>query len=156
MLPNILFIVIAALIPSVVGFIYYHPKVMGTAWMNVAGMTQEKINSGNPLKLMGIGIVMSMLLALGVYSMVIHQGHVMSLTLDLPELQSELLSKFEGKYRTFGHGVFHGVLGAFLVVVPVLATNALYEQKGFKYIAVNGVYWLITIGLMGGVLCAWA
>ena len=44
--------------------------------------------------------------------------------------------------------------GLFLAL-PILGTNALFERKGFKYIAVNAGYWILTIALMGGLLCAW-
>jgi len=33
--------VAAALSTFVVGFVYYHPKVLGTAWMNAEGLTEE-------------------------------------------------------------------------------------------------------------------
>ena len=35
--PNLLAIVIAALIPMFMGFIYYHPKVFGKVWMDSLG-----------------------------------------------------------------------------------------------------------------------
>jgi len=35
--------VLAALIPTIIGLIYYHPKVMGGIWMDASGMTEEKI-----------------------------------------------------------------------------------------------------------------
>lgn len=37
--------------------------------------------------------------------------------------------------------------------LPILATNAMFERKGFKYIGVNGLYRFITITLMGGFIC---
>ena len=37
----------AGLIPLLVGFIWYNPKVFGTAWMNVNGFTDpEKMKEG--------------------------------------------------------------------------------------------------------------
>ncbi|HRN41812.1 MAG TPA: DUF1761 family protein [Vicingus sp.] len=32
----------------------------------------------------------------------------------------------------------------------------MFERKGFKYIAINSGYWIITLGLMGGVICQFA
>ncbi len=54
------------------------------------------------------------------------------------------------------HGAFHGALvGGLFMALPVLTTNALFEQKNFKYIAINAGYWIICLGLMGGIVAAW-
>ena len=44
---NFVAIIVAALIPMIIGFIWYHPKVFGNTWMQVAGMTEEKVKTGN-------------------------------------------------------------------------------------------------------------
>ena len=36
--------------------------------------------------------------------------------------------------------------------MPVLVTNGLFERKNLKNLAINTLYWIITIGLMGGVI----
>ncbi len=38
MFPNIGIVALSALVPLLIGFIYYHPKVVDTAWMKVTGM----------------------------------------------------------------------------------------------------------------------
>jgi hypothetical protein len=43
-------------------------------------------------------------------------------------------------------------MGLFFAL-PVMGTNALFERKGFKYIAINVGYWTVTLALMGGVIC---
>lgn len=42
-----------------------------------------------------------------------------------------------------------------MVVLPVIATNAIFEGKSVKYVAVNTGYWMLCITLMGGLLAAW-
>ena len=37
----------AALIPTVIGFIWYNPKVFGNDWMAAADMTEEKMKGAN-------------------------------------------------------------------------------------------------------------
>jgi hypothetical protein len=32
----------------------------------------------------------------------------------------------------------------------------LFERKGFRYIAINGGYWIISMALMGGIICAFS
>lgn len=36
------------------------------------------------------------------------------------------------------------------------ATTAMFEAKGFTYIAVNTGYWIISLTLMGGIDYKWA
>ena len=37
---------IAAIVPLIVGSIWYNPKVFGSAWMNVNGFNEEKLKEG--------------------------------------------------------------------------------------------------------------
>ncbi len=131
--PNLLAIVIAALIPMFMGFIYYHPKVFGKVWMDSLGLKEEDLKKGNMGAIMGISLVMSVLLSF-----------FMLVNVDGPGQ--------EGEFDTFKHGVFHGVLIGIMVAMPVLVTNGLFERKNLKNLAINTLYWIITIGLMGGVI----
>jgi hypothetical protein len=58
-------------------------------------------------------------------------------------------------HRTFGHGMLHGVMSGIFVATPIIATNALFERKSFKLIAINCGYWIISMGIMGGIVCGW-
>lgn len=156
----------AALVPMILGFVWYNPKVFGNAWMQAAGMTEDKMKGGNMGLIFGVSFLLSFFLAFALQFIVIHQYHVFSILAEetsLMETGSELniwyesfMAKFGTNFRTFKHGVFHGVLDGFFFATPILATNALFERKGFKYIAVNCGYWIVTIGLMGGIISQWA
>jgi hypothetical protein len=67
----------------------------------------------------------------------------------------EFMAKYSGNYRTFSHGIVHGIIAGLFFVLPVMGSNALFENKGWKYIAVNVAYWSLTLAIMGGILCAW-
>jgi hypothetical protein len=58
-------------------------------------------------------------------------------------------------FRTFKHGALHGFFSGLFIALPILGTNALFEQKGWKYILINVGCWTITLALMGGLLYAW-
>jgi Protein of unknown function (DUF1761) len=133
--PNLLAIVIAALIPMVMGFIYYHPKVFGKAWMDSLGFKEEDLKKGNMGVILGISLVMSVMLSMFILVNVDGPGQ-------------------EGSFDSFKHGAFHGVLIGLMVAMPVLVTNGLFERKNLKNLAINTLYWVITIGLMGGVIDA--
>lgn len=162
---NFLAVLISSLIPMVLGFVWYNPKVFGNAWMTASGMTDEKIKNSNMAVIFAVSFVLAIMLAFSLQFMVIHQFHVKSLffkqpiddaTTEIGALYKTIMDQFGTSYRTFKHGVFHGVIGGFFMALPILGTNAMFERKGFKYIAINVGYWIVCLGLMGGVLSAWA
>ncbi|MBK9336080.1 MAG: DUF1761 domain-containing protein [Lewinellaceae bacterium] len=155
----------AALIPFAIGGVWYHPKVLGTAWMRAAGLNEEQLKGGNMAVIFGLTYFLGLLLAAVLITLVIHQVHVGSILMEQPgfeDPQSEvgqLLSSFNEKYgqnfRTFKHGALHGTIAALFFALPVLGINALFERKSGKYIAIHTGYWVVTIALMGGVICAY-
>lgn len=133
--PNWLAIVIAALIPMIIGFIYYHKAVFGKTWMNSLGITEADLKVGNMGIIFGISLLMSFIMSMFILGNVDGPGQ-------------------EGVYDTFKHGAMHGLILAVMIAVPVLVTNGLFERKNFKNLAINALYWIITFVLMGGVLDA--
>jgi hypothetical protein len=163
---NLLVLALAAIIPMITGFIWYNEKVFGKAWKAATGLTDDKLKSGNMALIFGLSYLFSFFLAFGLYSVVVHQGHVMSILLNEPGFNdagseinkyfTDFMAKFGTNFRTFKHGVLHGVIGGLMLALPILATNALFERKGFKYVAINVGYWVLTMALMGGVICQFA
>lgn len=159
----------SALIPLIIGFIWYHPKVFGAAWMAASGVTEEKLKGGNMVLILGISFVCAFFIAATMNSLVMHQNGVFSLVqkpagmirqIVTPEQAAEgiklaqgLLKIHEYSFRTLSHGAIHGVLFGFFFITPFLAFNALFERKGFKYIAVNSGFWIVSSTLMGAVIC---
>ena len=132
---SILSMVIATLLPMAAGFIYYHKAVLGKAWMDSTGITEEKQKQAYTPLMFGISIVMSFLIAFFLLHHVNGPGH-------------------EEGFNTFKHGAFHGALVSLFVAIPVLFTNGLFEQRSIKTILIDALYWLVTFALMGGVLDA--
>ncbi len=162
---NFLGIIIATLIPMLLGFVWYNPKVFGTAWMAASGMTPEKAKNSNMAVVFGVSFVLAFFLAFGMQFIAIHQLHVTSLFFKQPidDVSTPMGALYKGvmdalgtSYRTFKHGALHGTIGGFMIATPVLATNAMFEGKGFKYIAINCGYWIVCFGLMGGIVSAFA
>lgn len=166
---NFIAILTAALVPLVMGFIWYHPKVFGTVWMRLTGMTGEKANQGNMALKFGLSYLFSLMLAFVMNILVVHDSfiegalyYITNRTM-VPEPGSEA-AQWLNYYHTnlassnhiFTHGAFHGffLIGLF-IVLPVFATNAVFEGKGVKYVALNAGYWILTITIMGGMIAAW-
>ena len=161
---NFLVLGLTALVPLVIGMLWYNPKVFGTAWMKACGFTDsEKMKEGFNMPLVfGLTLVFGFLMAMILQSCVIHQVAIGQLTMhfkDDPTTKAEiasLMTKYGNEFRDFRHGVIHGgILGVFLIF-PIIAINALFERKSWKYILVNTGYWLVTLMIMGGIICRFA
>jgi len=165
MQPNFLVLAAAALIPMVLGFIWYNPSVFGKAWMEASGLTEEDTKKTNMLLVLVLSFVLSLMLSMSVNFMVIHQNAIYSLVMG-PELQNpaseqslwikDTMAKYGQNFRTFKHGALHGALTGLFFVLPIIGTGSLFERKSFKYVAINVGYWIVTLTLMGGVICAFA
>jgi hypothetical protein len=159
-------ILVAALVPMILGFVWYNPKVFGKAWMAASGVTEDKMKGANMAVIFGVSFVLSFLLAMSLQFMVIHQWAIYSILANEPGLKdpssevgmmvANFMAKYGTNFRTFKHGAFHGTIAGIMFVLPVLGTNALFERKGFKYIAVNVGYWTVCLALMGGIICAFS
>ena len=164
MKPNFLGILLAALIPMVIGIIWYNPKVFGNAWMKASGMDAEKAKGANMPLILGLSFLFSFFLAFALQFIVIHQSHIYSLLAGEPgineagsevnNLLTSLIAKYGDRFRTFKHGALHGTIAGITLALPFIGTNALFERKGFKYIAINAGYWIVSLALMGGVVSA--
>lgn len=155
---NFLAILVAAVSSLLIGFVWYHPKVFGNAWMQAAGLTEAQIKSGNMGKIFTMSLLFAFMLALTVPVLVIHQMGVMSLTKgDLGELPSytAFMADYGDAFRTFKHGAFHGLFSGIFIALPITGITALFERKSAKYIMINSGYWMVTLTIMGAIICGW-
>ena len=158
---NFLAILVAAIVPLVLGFIWYNPKFLGTVWMREAEMTEEKMKSGNMAVIFGLSLLLSFLLAFFVQTLTIHQFGALGMiggdpAADgiLPSFQA-FMDDYGNAYRTYKHGAFHGLLAGIFIVFPILATNGMFERKSWKLTFINTGYWTLTLIIMGAIVCGW-
>ncbi len=133
---NWLAILAATLSAFVVGFLWYGP-VLGRAWMDSAGITEEQVASGNMARIFSLALVFQLVMAFCL-AMFFYGGTAES---------AELINA--------SSGAFYGFLTGFGWVAMALGVNALFEQRSFRYMAINGGYWIIVFTLMGLILGAW-
>ncbi len=160
---NFLTTALAALMPLVMGFIWYGPILFQKAWMKEMGFTEESLKGGNIALIFVLSYVLSFLMAFILQTLVIHQFGAQSVLMGEPgfvEGTGEAFTYFQNfmaqygdRFRTFGHGALHGTMIGLLIVLPVMGTNAMFERKSFKYVMINAGYWTVTLALMGGILC---
>lgn len=162
---NWIILLLAALVPMVIGFLWYNPKTFGTAWMKATGMTEEKAKGANMGVIFALTFLFSFFIAFALQSIVIHQYGMFATLVNEPgfnEAGSEVsnyfndfMAKYGNNFRTFKHGMLHGTLTGIMIALPVIAINAMFERKGFRYIAINAVFFIVCMMLMGGILCQW-
>ena len=162
MLGNPLILFAVAIIPMLVGSIYYGP-IFGNAWMNANGFKKEDMEKGNMLVILGLSYVLSILLSFGLSGLAIHQNGLLQLFATHPDFKIEgsevhklfqsIMETYGDRHRTFGHGAVHGAIATIILALPLIAINALFERRGAKYIGIHFGYWLITLTLMSGVIC---
>ncbi len=156
---NFLAIFVAAIVPIVLGFVWYNPKTFGTAWAREAEMTEEKMKSGNMPVIFIVSLIFSFLLAFSVQMLTIHQFGALGMIGGDPTLAQPSYDAFMADYgsafRTFKHGALHGLLAGVFMFTPVIAINAMFERKGWKYILINGMYWTLSLVIMGAIVCGW-
>jgi Protein of unknown function (DUF1761) len=150
---------VAGLFPLFVGFVWYHPKVFGNAWMKINGMTPESMKGANMILIFGLCYLFACMLASSMMTIVIHQMGFNSIfqgdeTAESLAYQKNFFEMYGSRFRTFGHGALHGTIAAFFLALPIIGINALFERRGFKYVLIHLGYWSVTLALMGGIICA--
>jgi hypothetical protein len=156
---NMWLILLAGLVPLVTGFIWYNPKAFGNVWMKSAGMNEASMKGANMALIFGLCYLFGCMLASAVMTIVIHQVGFNSVfqgdtTPESAAYVKNFFDTYGSRFRTFKHGALHGTISGLFIAFPVLGICALFERRGFKYIAVHTGYWMLTMALIGGILCA--
>jgi hypothetical protein len=153
------------LVPLIVGFLWYNNSFgFGKAWMAEIGTNEEELQRNfSPLKVFGLAYVFGVFLATALMPMTIHQMGLTSMVMDvegLKDTNSEvskafayLMENYGQNFRTFKHGAFHGIIYSIFLVLPIIGINALFERRSWKYIFIHLGFWVITLALMGGLIC---
>ena len=154
-----------ALIPLAVGALYYGPLLFSKVWQREAGVTDEMLQNGNMLKIMGLSYVYSFLVGLLLQMVVVHQfglsgmfgmlgdqwlveGSALMTDLDALDAKYGMYSR----HMHFGHGALHGGFFGLVFVGGIISINGLFERKTWKYMLLHTGYWTISLALMGGAI----
>ncbi|WP_431133024.1 DUF1761 domain-containing protein [Psychroserpens mesophilus] len=156
---NFLAILVAAIVPIILGFFWYNPKTFGILWAREAEMTEEKMKRGNVPVTFIVSLMLSFILAFFVQMLTIHQFGAIGMVGGDPSIAEPSYEAFMADYgnafRTYKHGALHGAMAGIFMFVPVIAINALFERKSWKYILINGLFWTVAITIMGAIVCGW-
>ena len=128
---NIPAVVVAAVLPFVLGGLWYSPVMFGNVWMKENNLTGEDLEKGNKAKIFGLSFFFFLLMSANL------AGFLASPDTDLP------------------FGMLAGFLAGFGWVALSLAVIGLFERRSWKYMLINGGYLVVAFVLMGTVLGAW-
>lgn len=147
-----------AFVPLLIAVYWYSPKSFISKWSGI-----EFINPTD-LSLLQIVIcfVLSFTLVYGYINLIIHQmgfyelffTDIMKGSEKAKTITKEFLNKYGDKHRHFGHGVFHGVINAFVFALPFIGLHAIIENKNRKHLIHHFTYWLVTSAIIGGLISA--
>jgi len=154
---NIIAILVAALVPMILGFLWYGPMLFQNAWMKASGVTEEHLKSGNMAVIFGVSFVLAIILSFFTQFLVIHEMGVYGMTEGHLEgdTAKAFLAEWAGKYRSFGHGAIHGGMAGVMFVFPIIGIINFFERKPFKLTLINAGYWVIVLAVMGAIISGW-
>ena len=124
-------IFLAGLSSVVIAFIWYHPKVLGSAWMRMSGITPEMAERGK--KNMPLMIFFALLSSM----FVAYVMNFMFPALVYPDWVGAL---------ELGFWCWAGF------IAPAMLGTVLWERKPFRLYIINVTYWLLTLLAMAFIL----
>jgi hypothetical protein len=126
------FAVLAAAVSTfVLGGLWYSPMLFGKAWMRANNFTETEVQSFSKARMFGWSIVFSLVMAIN-------------------------LAMFLGGPGTNATwGMTAGALTGLGWVAMAIAIIAVFENRSWTYIAINGGYMTIAFTIMGLIIGAW-
>jgi hypothetical protein len=128
---NWLAVVAAALSTFVVGGLWYSPVLFGKVWLKANGFTEAQAQSFNKARAFGGAFLLALVMSA-------------NLAMFLADPTTTLL-----------WGMTAGALAGVGWVAAGLAVVALFENRSWSYILVNGGYLIVSFVLMGAILGSW-
>lgn len=125
---------LAVIAQMFIGFIWYHPAVMGKTYAKSLGISYENMKPNNPGLAYGLMIVFTLFFTFFMHTNVTGHGHE------------------DVKYHTFQHGFAHAGFLGLLVLIPILGTLANFENRGWGWFLTHLGHWVLRIGVAGGIL----
>ncbi|MCG3137642.1 MAG: hypothetical protein HJJLKODD_01491 [Phycisphaerae bacterium] len=124
-------VVVAALSAFVIGGLWYSPLLFARAWMQANHVTDEQMQHFSKARAFGGSLVMTLLMSF-------------NLAMFLADEQTDWL-----------WGLMAGGLAGIGWAAMAIGVVALFENRSWRYILINGGYQAISFMVMGLILGAW-
>ncbi len=128
---NHLAVLACAVANLMLGAIWYSPLLFYKAWMKENNFTEADIKKVNPLKTYGLTLIFSIIISY-------------NLAFFLADEKTDIT-----------WGATAGFLTGFGFSALIFTIVALFEQRSWKYILINGGYITVYFTLIGAILGAW-
>jgi len=128
---NHLAVIVCAIANLVLGGIWYSPLLFAKAWMKENNFTTENMKKTNPVVTFSLSLIIALVIS---YNMAFFLG----------DSETDML-----------WGTTAGFLAGFGFSALIFTIIALFEQRSWKYILINGGYITIYFTLIGFILGAW-
>ena len=126
------FAVLAAAVSTfVLGGLWFSPLLFGKAWMRANNFTEAEVQTFSKARMFGWSIVFSLVMAIN------------------------LAMFLAGPGTSATWGMTAGVLTGLGWVAMAIAIIAVFENRSWRYIAINGGYMTIAFTVMGLIIGAW-
>ena len=128
---NYFAVLAAALSTFVLGGLWYSPLLFGKAWMRANNFTEADLLTFSKARMFGWSILFSLIMSL-------------NLAMFLAEPTT-----------TVTWGMAAGGLAGFGWVAMAIAVIGVFENRSWKYIAINGGYMTVAFVIMGAIIGVW-
>lgn len=128
---NHLAVIVCALANLALGALWYSPALFYRAWARETGLTEDQLSKSNPAKTYGLAFLFALLIS---YNLAFFLGDADT---------------------TPAWGAMAGFLAGFGFSALSFAIIALFEQRSWKYILINGGFITVYFTLIGFVLGLW-
>ncbi len=125
---NVWAVLVAAVSSFIIGGLWYGP-LLGKAWMEASGMTEEKMQQGHPGMVYGGALALQLVAAWVIAMLAAGQD-----------------------WQT---GLHWGLMLGIGVAATSHGVDCLFEQKPLKLFLVNGGYKIVNYAVMGLIIGAW-
>jgi len=128
---NYFAVLAAALSTFVLGGLWYSPLLLGKAWMLANGFTDADLQTFSKARMFGWSFLFSLVMALN------------------------LAMFLAGPTTNVTWGMAAGGLAGLGWVAMAIAIAGVFENRSWKYIAINGGYMTVAFVIMGAIIGAW-
>ncbi len=128
---NYFAVLVAALSTFLIGGLWYSPLLFQKAWMRANNLSEQQLSQANSVKMFGFSLLFALIMAFN------------------------LAMFLSGEGTDVVWGATAGLLAGLGWVALAVATIALFEQRPWSYILINGGYQTVAFVVMGAILGAW-
>lgn len=146
-----------ALVPLILGWIWYKPTMPWVKW--ASSKVELKVKRPSVIGFL-ILYCLSGALVFVYMNLIIHQigfyelffTDIMRGSEESKQIAEEFLAVYGQKHRHLGHGLFHGLIDAFALALPFLVFYNVVEKVDWKRTTVHFGFWVLCSTLIGGLV----